>query len=228
MSAVRHSISAVILIIISATVTADERLPRVLIIGDRIYQQPAGETAKELKGQAEVVFARLEPGEIRSSETLLADLDRLLGDVTWDLIHFNVGLGDLVHRAPGMKSFRVMARQVGGIRSTPPKRYEQNLKTIAARLKATRARIIWASTTPIRHSSTNVFEPGSEVSYNAVAERVMAEHNIPVNDMYGSVRALIDMQRPASHGADPFFFDRKPIHDPIVKVIQSELSLGQE
>ena len=27
----------------------------------------------------------------------------------------------------------------------------------------------------------------------------------------------------ASHGADPFHFDRKPIHSPIVEVIQKEL-----
>lgn len=204
---------------------ADEQLPRVLIIGDRVYQQPANEVKKELKTKVDVVYATLAPDEVRNSETLLQDLDRLLGDGPWDLIHFNVGLGDLVYRAPGMKSFRVLPRQVGGVRCTSVEQYEKNLRQLCDRLLATEARVVWASTTPIRHSSTNVFELGSEVTYNKAAKRVMAEKKIPVNDMYQSVRDLIDMDRPASHGADPFFFDRKPIHSPIVKIILTQLDL---
>ena len=204
---------------------ADEQLPRVLIIGDRVYQQPANEVKKELKAKVDVVYATLAPDEVRNSETLLQDLDRLLGDGPWDLIHFNVGLGDLVYRAPGMKSFRVLPRQVGGVRCTSVEQYEKNLRQLCDRLLATEARVVWASTTPIRHSSTNVFELGSEVTYNKAAKRVMAEKKIPVNDMYQSVRDLIDMDRPASHGADPFFFDRKPIHSPIVKIILTQLDL---
>ena len=204
---------------------ADEQLPRVLIIGDRVYQQPAKEVKKELKAKVDVVYATLAPDEVRNSETLLQDLDRLLGDGPWDLIHFNVGLGDLVYRAPGMKSFRVLPRQVGGVRCTSVEQYEKNLRQLCDRLLATEARVVWASTTPIRHSSTNVFELGSEVTYNKAAKRVMAEKKIPVNDMYQSVRDLIDMDRPASHGADPFFFDRKPIHSPIVEIILTQLDL---
>ena len=204
---------------------ADEQLPRVLIIGDRVYQQPANEVKKELKTKVDVVYATLAPDEVRNSETLLQDLDRLLGDGPWDLIHFNVGLGDLVYRAPGMKSFRVLPRQVGGVRCTSVEQYEKNLRQLCDRLLATEARVVWASTTPIRHSSTNVFELGSEITYNKAAKRVMAEKKIPVNDMYQAVRDLIDMDRPASHGADPFFFDRKPIHSPIVKIILTQLDL---
>ena len=204
---------------------ADEQLPRVLIIGDRVYQQPANEVKKELKAKVDVVYATLAPDEVRNSETLLQDLDRLLGDGPWDLIHFNVGLGDLVYRAPGMKSFRVLPRQVGGVRCTSVEQYEKNLRQLCDRLLATEARVVWASTTPIRHSSTNVFELGSEITYNKAAKRVMAEKKIPVNDMYQAVRDLIDMDRPASHGADPFFFDRKPIHSPIVKIILTQLDL---
>ena len=33
---------------------AENALPRVLILGDQIYQQPASELRKELKGKAEV------------------------------------------------------------------------------------------------------------------------------------------------------------------------------
>ena len=203
----------------------DEGLPRVLILGDRVYQQPTGEVAKVLKGKAEVVYATVQPGEVRSTTNALVSFDRLLGEQQWDLIHFNFGLGDLIYRAPGMKSFRVFPKTAGGVRATSPPQYEKNLQELVKRLKATGAKLIWANTTPIRHSSTNVFEMGSEIEYNRIAQRVMARENITINDMYTFVKNVIDMKRPAGHGADPFFFDRKPLHAPIVAAIRKELTL---
>ena len=41
--------------------------------------------------------------------------------------------------------------------------------------------------------------------------------------MYTYARGLIDMTRPASHGADPFHFDRKPLYPPVVRSILEEL-----
>jgi hypothetical protein len=35
----------------------------------------------------------------------------------------------------------------------------------------------------------------------------------------------MDMDKPASHGVDPFFFDRNPIYEPIHKHIIQELGL---
>ena len=205
---------------------ADDDLPRVLILGDSIYQQPARDAAKELKGRVEVVYATMQPGAVRNTTRALKNLDELLGDGHWDVIHFNFGLGDLVYRAPNMKAFRVMARDAGGVRATSADQYEKNLIDIVIKLKETGAHLIWASTTPIRHSTSNVFEKGSELEYNAVAAKVMSDHKVPINDMYTYVKSLIDMERPASHGADPFFFDRKPLHPPIVRLISSKLKLG--
>lgn len=204
--------------------SANDEVPRVLILGDSIYQQPAAEAAKELKGRLDVVFAALQPGEVRNTQNAIDNLDRLLGDGSWDVIYFNFGLGDLIHRAPNMKSFRVMAREAGGVRTTRPEQYERNLHELVDRLQSTGAKLIWASTTPIRHSTSNVFELGSEIEYNAIAARVMLKHKVPVHDMYSHVRNLIDMDRPASHGADPFFFDRKPLHPPVVQAILSQLN----
>jgi len=45
------------------------------------------------------------------------------------------------------------------------------------------------------------------------------------NDMYNYVISFMDMEKPAGHGVDPFFFDRKPIHEPIHKYIIQELGL---
>jgi acyl-CoA thioesterase-1 len=205
---------------------SENSLPRVLILGDQIYQQPATELKKELKGKVEVHCPRLEPGEIWNSTTALELLDRQLGDGQWDIIHFNCGLGDLIHRVPGVKAFRVIPKHGGGIRTTSPRQYEKNLSALVTRLKATKAKLVWASTTPIRHSSTNVFEKGTEIEYNAIARKVMGEHAILTNDMYTFVKGLIDMNKPAGHGADPFFFDRKPIHSPLLRIIANHLDLS--
>ena len=155
--------------------------PRVLILGDRVYQQPARDAAKELKGRVEVVFATIQPGEVRHTQYAIDNLDTLLGEGDWDLIHFNFGLGDLVRRAPQMKTFRVMSREMGGVQTTSPQRYERNFHTLVERLKATDAKLVWASTTSIRHSSSNVFEMGSEIKFNAIAARVMAAQKVPTN-----------------------------------------------
>ncbi|HAW99437.1 MAG TPA: hypothetical protein DCX67_12955 [Opitutae bacterium] len=207
---------------------SETSLPRVLILGDQIYQQSASELKKELKGKVEIHYPRLEPGEIWNSTTALELLDRQLGDGQWDVIHFNCGLGDLIYRVPRVKAFRVMPRHAGGILTTPPGQYEKNLSALVSRLKATKAKLVWASTTPIRHSSTNVFAKGSEIEYNAIARKVMDGHGIVTNDMYAFVKGLIDMNKPAGHGADPFFFDRKPIHGPILKIISQNIGLALE
>jgi hypothetical protein len=205
-------------------VSGEEKLPRVLIIGDFVSLQASQGLQKDLKGKVVVHYSRLEPDIVISSSSVLENFDKLIGEGGWDLIHFNVGLGDLIYRFPAMKTMRVLPQHAGGIRNTPPELYEKNLNTLVQRLKTTGAKLIWASTTPIRHSSTNVFEKGSEVEYNTIAAKVMKKHGIPINDMYSFVKNLINMDKPAGHGADPFFFDRKPIHPPIIEALQ--LALG--
>ena len=149
----------------------------------------------------------------------------MLGDGKWDLIHFNFGLGDLVYRVPGLEAIRILPIDAGGVRVTSPAAYEANLRKIIARLRKTGAVLVWASTTPIRASASNVFEMGSEIQYNSIAAKVMRENRIPINDMHTFTKDLIDMAKPAAHGVDPFFFDRKPIHPPVVSIICKGLKL---
>ena len=215
-----------VLTFLSTTCIAQEKLPRVLILGDSIYQQPAREIEKELKGKAIVVFPRIEQGEIRNSHFALRDFDSLVGKEEWDVIHFNVGLGDLVHRAPNLKDFRVLPAKAGGVRATEPNQYRSNLEKLVERLQSTNAKLIWASTTPIRHSTTGVFVKGAAVEYNRIAAKIMKSKNVAINDMHTHVKGLIDMNRPAAHGADPFHFDRKSIAGPILKSIQTAIKQG--
>ena len=225
---------------LSARAQDAEPLPRVLIIGDSTYSHHTRELSKVLKGKVEVVYSFWNPDEIADSTTTIQLLERHLGRIDhnskpveqdewpkWDLIHFNCGLGDLIYRAPGMKTFRVMPIHVGGVRNTPEEKYAENLDTLVSALKAKapEAKLVWANTTPIRASASNVFQKESEMAYNQIAAGVMKKHNVPINDMYGFVKHLINMEKPAGFGADPFHFDKKPIHMPIVRVIEQMFRL---
>ena len=54
-------------------------------------------------------------------------------------------------------------------------------------LAQTEAKLVWASTTPIRHSSTALFVPGSELEYNRLAAEVMTAFVFGYKDL-----ALLD------------------------------------
>lgn len=219
---------------------SDKPLPRVLVIGDSVYSNHTRELRKVLKGKIQVIHATWNPNEIADSTTTIALLDRHLGRIdrngkpvakekwpTWDLIHFNCGLGDLVYRAPGMKQFRVLPIHVGGVRNTTQEQYVKNLDALvkALKSKAPNTKLVWGSTTPIRASSSKVFKKGSEILYNAAAAKVMTAHGVETNDMHTFVKQLINMDKPAGFGADPFHFDKKPIHMPIVRVIEKAFQL---
>lgn len=243
MTSTLRNILVVLLILVCGPMFAQQdklQLPNVLIIGDSVYQQHARGVLTELKSQANVQFANWPKLVLPNSANAVEDIDLLLGlkdaagnDVpadkrpNWDLIHFNVGLGDLIYCVPNIKSHRILSFDYGGVIRTDAKQYEQNLETLVRllRQKAPDAKIVWASTTPIRHSRENVFKKGTEIEYNQIAERVMKKHGVPINDMYSYVISFMDMDKPAGHGVDPFFFDRKPIHEPIHKYIIQELGL---
>ena len=237
----RTILAALLMILTCGSASAQQEkpvLPNVLIIGDSVYQQHAQGAVKELKDQANVKFANWPKLVLHNSTSAIEHLDLLLGlkdasgnDVPvdkrtkWSLIHFNAGLGDLIYCAPNIKEPRVLPYNAGGVHRTDAAQYEKNLDTLVQLLlqKAPDAKLVWANTTPIRHSRENVFKPGTEIEYNQIAQRVMKKYNVPINDMYGYVRSFLDMDVPAGHGVDPFFFDKQPLHPPIVDAVRTAI-----
>ena len=237
---IHSQILSLAIVLSVSTASAQDDLPHVLIIGDSIAGMYSSQVAKELKDKAKVEAAWRPTHLVLSSSSVLEHLDQLLGRIDrngkpvpqekwpdWDLIHINVGLGDLVHRVPNMKSIRLLPISSGGVIATQPDQYEKNLDELIRQIKskAPGAKIVWANTTPIRASRSNVFKLGTEVEYNAIAERVMQKHGVPINDMHTFVKHLINMDKPAGFGADPFHFDKKPIHMPIIRVIEKMFQL---
>jgi arylsulfatase A-like enzyme/lysophospholipase L1-like esterase len=176
----------VLLVAVCASPAAaqDDR-PRVLLIGDSIsigYTKPVQE---RLKDEAAVSRNR---GNAAHTGVGLARLDEWLGDTRWDVIHFNWGLHDLAYRLPGKPGSR---DKVNGSIATPLDQYERNLNELVDRLQRTGAQLVWASTTPVPPGESGRVA-GDEIRYNRVAERIMRERGIAIDDLHALVADRMD------------------------------------
>lgn len=163
---------------------ADPRLPDVLILGDSISIGYTRAVRAKLAGKANVYRPMNGKGPDNCGDTTigLKKIDAWLGTRKWDVIHFNWGLWDLCYRNPASKN-QGNRDKVGGRVSTTPEDYEKNLDLLVTRLKATGAKLIWASTTFVPEGEAGRFV-GDDAKYNAVAARVMTKHQIVTDDLY--------------------------------------------
>ena len=162
---------------------AAKALPKVLIIGDSISLGYTPVVKEMLAGQAEV----LRPAtNCQHSGFGAANVRQWVGTTKWDVIHFNFGIWD-THMLDEMNA---LVRDEAGakgplhIRHTP-EQYRKNLESIIAVLEATGAKLIFANTTPIMSRQGERFEAIPKL--NASAAALMAEKQIPVNNLYDYV-----------------------------------------
>ncbi len=155
--------------------------PRVLIIGDSISIGYTPAVREMLGDVAEVVH---NPGNAADTRKGLKELDGWLGSEKWAVIHFNWGLHDLKHVRDG--KLDLTAPRVSTI-----EQYRENLEKLAVRLKATGAKLIWASTTPIPEGAAGRIK-GQEVEFNAAAREIMDKHGVTVNDLHTWVWPCLD------------------------------------
>ena len=136
-------------------------LPRVLLIGDSVSRGYTLAARKALAGKANVHRA---PENCGPSANGLKKLDIWLAGAKWDVIHFNFGIHD---------------------RSTPPADYQQRLETLVARMKATGAKVIWASTTPVPADTKDGPKAAEQiVEKNRIAAEVMAKQGVAIDDLF--------------------------------------------
>lgn len=141
----------------------DPNLPRILLIGDSVSRGYTQAVRKELEGKVNVHRA---PANCGPTKTGIAKLDVWLGDGKWDIIHFNFGIHD---------------------RNTPLPEYSQRLKELVERMKATGAKVIWASTTPIPDVPEKKYVANSIVERNEAAAAIMAKHGVLIDDLYSAM-----------------------------------------
>jgi hypothetical protein len=169
-------------------------LPRVLLIGDSISMGYTVPVRELLTGKANVHRIPTNGGPTTNG---LKNLTDWLGSSKWDVIHFNWGLHDLKYVAANSAEM-VDAKTPGAHQQVPPAEYEQNLTKLVEQLKASGAKVIWCSTTPVPEG-TKGRVAGDEVKYNEIAARVMAAAQVPTDDLCAHASAkLKEVQLPAN------------------------------
>ena len=155
-----------------------KEVANILIIGDSISMGYTPFVKKILQERAKIFRPHT---NCESTQKGVLKIDQWVGDKKYKVIHFNFGLHDLKHvdavtKQPSVKPEDPIM--------TDLKDYEANLNTIVSKLKATGAKLIFATTTPVPQHSEPLREPENPEKYNVVAQKVMQEQGIEVNDLY--------------------------------------------
>ncbi|MGO8701337.1 MAG: SGNH/GDSL hydrolase family protein [Limisphaerales bacterium] len=151
----------------------ETNLPRVLLIGDSIARDYYPEVEKHLAGKAFV--ARLATSRFVADPVLLKEIELVLDQAKFDVIHFNNGMHGWQHsEAEYRKAFLKL------------------IKTMRAH--APKARLIWGATTPLRDGhgvtyDTNAkYSDGRIAARNAIAAEIVTAQNIPIDDLNAAMR----------------------------------------
>lgn len=170
---IRLSILAVSILGLSAI---SDTVKNVLIIGDSISIGYMPVIQKALAPDINVEHC---PGNGGSTIRGVENIEKWIGDRQWDVILFNFGLHDLVHKDSLNKY------DVNGKVSVSLDDYRKNLNMIVARLRETTATLIFVNTTEVPENSAGrkVEDPAK---YNAVASEVMKANGIEEVDLYAA------------------------------------------
>lgn len=161
-----------------APVKDDPKLPRVLLIGDSIsigYTLPVRE---KLKGKANVHRIPQNGG---ATEVGLEKMKAWLGEGKWDVIHFNFGLHDAKYNSETTQ--RASREQ-----------YIENLRKLITQMKATGAKLVFATTTPVPMggvlSATRKFDSVEE--RNKLAVQLMQSSDVAIDDLYATAKPIME------------------------------------
>ena len=165
---------------------------RVLILGDSISIGYTPYVQKMLADEMTVLRPMRgdKPENCSGTTAGVVNIDRWLAidGGKWDVIHFNWGLHDLKHVIPGTNGAKTSESPTDPPQATVEV-YEKQLREIVAKLKATGAKLIFATTTPVPAEPMKVYRSEEDVvRYNEAALRVMKEHGIAVNDLHAFVK----------------------------------------
>ncbi|MBS0205508.1 MAG: SGNH/GDSL hydrolase family protein [Planctomycetes bacterium] len=194
-------------------------LPRVLLIGDSISEGYTVPVRKRLQGKANVHRIGENGGPTKNG---VAKIDKWLGTDKWDVIHFNWGLHDLMFHPDKQPNPAQYERDQLA-------QYDQNLRTLTARLKRTGAKLIWASSTPVPEEMNSPRSPSHRSHvvkiYNETARKIMTDNDISIDDLYAHVEPVLEKtQKPhdVHFTVDGSEFLGKKVADEISRVLVTD------
>jgi acyl-CoA thioesterase-1 len=158
----------------------DPKLPNVLIIGDSISIGYTGRVQQKLKGVCNVIRPK---GNHQGTTYGLTIVDKLLAEQKkWEVIHFNWGLHDLKH-------VKVAGTSQNSNDENDPQQadlmtYSANLESLTKKLKASGAKMVFATTTAYPDGVSPLRKPQYAVDYNKAAKAIMKKHGVVVNDLH--------------------------------------------
>lgn len=172
--------TALILLSVVCVAATSNKIKNVLIIGDSIS---IGYTPYVQKALAPAISVAHNRGNGGSTIRGVDSLEVWLDNKEWDMVLFNFGLHDLVHKDAQNKY------DVNGKVSVTLDQYRANLETIVARLRETTAIIVFVTTTVVPENSAGrkVEDPAL---YNKVALEVMKKNGIQVIDLYTASQTI--------------------------------------
>ncbi len=122
---------------------------------------------------------------------------RIDEEAKWDVIHFNWGIWDMAYRDP-QPGNPMHPCKYNGTLTTSLEEYEKNLRQLVARINQTGASLIWGSITPVHEDTPGRFKEDAP-RYNAVAEKIMREFDVRINDLFAESLRLGYPKRPDVH-----------------------------
>lgn len=167
-----------------AEIADDPKLPRVLLIGDSISIGYTLAVRELLEGVANLHRVPTNAGPTTRG---IEKIDEWLGEGKWDVIHFNWGLHDIKFMDDGQRQVSLEA-------------YRANLDSLVQRMRSTGAKLIWANTTPVPDGGVKPKRlPNDVIRYNAAAQDVMKQYQIPMDDLYSfALPVLSRIQQPVN------------------------------
>jgi GDSL-like lipase/acylhydrolase family protein len=151
----------------------ETNLPRVLLIGDSIARDYYPEVEKRLAGKAFV--GRLATSRFVADPVLLKEIESVLSGTRFDVILFNNGMHGWQHSETEYR-----------------KAFPKLIKTLRAH--APQARLIWATTTPLRNGKDVTYDTKADYSderiaaRNALAAEVVSAQKLATVDLNAAVR----------------------------------------
>jgi amidase len=146
--------------------TGKTDLPRVMLIGDSITRGYYTGVEEKLKGKAYV--ARFTTSKAIGDPALLAEIGTFLSQQQFAAVHFNIGMHGWAYTEAEYK--RHFPALIEAIRKAAPS-----------------AKLIWASTTPVRKDREGGFSNARILARNRIAKEIAGAAGISLNDLHAAM-----------------------------------------